>query len=149
MATKTADTNPVAEFGRQALAALSLNPAAAPQVHQFWEIQEKLLDETEAFSKRWFERRHDAARSALRTSAALFGDGRADIGAAAKAMQDWQAQSAERLAEDLRDWFDMCTRCMGHCATGEADAGRETLETVTQTAAEVADIARVKHATPV
>ena len=145
MATKTAQPNPVTDFGRQALAALSLNRVAAPQAHQFWEIQEKLLDETEAFSKRWFERRHEAARTALRTSAALFGEGRADIGAAAKAMQDWQAHSAERVADDIRDWFDMCTRCMGHFATGEADAGRETLETV----AEVAEIARVKHATPV
>lgn len=145
MATKTADTNPVAELGRQALAALSLNPVAGPQVHQFLEIQEKLLDETEAFSKRWFERRHDAARASIRMSKALFGDGRADIGAAATAMQDWQAQSAKRLAEDIRDWFDLSTRCMGHFATGEADAERETIETV----AEVAKIAHVKHATPV
>lgn len=145
MATKTAQPNPAADFGRQALAALSLNPVAGPQVHQFWEIQEKLLAETEAFSKHWFERRHEAARTAIRTSKALFGDGHADIGAAAKAMQDWQAQSAERLAEDIRDWFDLGTRCLGHFATGEADAGRETLEGV----AEVAKIVQVKHATPV
>ncbi len=144
MASTKSDTTAIPDLGREALAALALNPLAGPQFHQFWEVQEKLLAEVETFSKHWFERRHEAARTALRASSDLFSQGRVDPGAAAKAMQDWQAHSAERVAEDIREWLDLCTRCAGHFVRGEVSANRETLETVS----EVAKKATAKHATP-
>lgn len=145
MAKKQSETTATPDFARQALAAFSVNPLAGPQVHQFWEVQERILGEAEDFSRHWFERRHEAARAALRTTAALFEDGRPNPGAAVKAMQDWQTHSAERIAADIREWVDLCSRCAGHLANGEVSANQEALEALSETAGK----ATGKHATPV
>ncbi|MDE4173733.1 hypothetical protein PXK01_06175 [Phaeobacter sp. PT47_59] len=127
-----------------AQALLSLSPLAGPQLHQFWEIQEKLLKETEAFTKHWFERRHTAARTALQATAAIFEKSPGDP-AAAKVLRDWQMQSAERVSADIQEWIDLCTRSAEHVASGEAVANKETMDAVSETIKDAGH----RHSTPV
>lgn len=134
----TASTGPV-----QALS--SLSPLVGPQVHQFWDMQERLLNEVETFSKHWFERRHTAARTALQTTAAMFETGTTDPAAAAKALHDWQMQSAERITEDVQEWIDLCTRSAELVTSAEVAANKETMEAVSDTVKDAGH----RHATPV
>ncbi len=126
-------------------ALLSLSPLAGPQVHQFWEMQERLLKEAETFSKHWFERRHTAARTGLQTTAAMFETCTSDPAAAGKALHDWQMQSAERITEDVQEWIDLCTRSAELFASAEVAVNRETMETVSETIKDAGH----RHATPV
>ena len=124
---------------------LAVSPLMAPQMEQVWKAQEGLLDETEAFTRAWFDRRHEAARSALETVRKINGNG-SDPAAAMQAITDWQRHSIERMTEDIQQFAEMCSRCVGRIASAETRAAEETLEEIgerTKTAA-----AR-KHATPV
>ncbi|MDW4551169.1 hypothetical protein R5H32_17540 [Defluviimonas sp. D31] len=145
MAKPKPDTNPAMDFGRQAMAAFGLNPLAGPPVHQFWEVQEKLLDEVEEFTRLWFARRHAAARTAIEASKAAMESGGSDPTAALRMVSEWQAHSVERLAEDIQQWAELCSRCAGHLAIGEVAAGEEALERASKEIAK----AEAKHATPV
>ncbi|KUJ73617.1 hypothetical protein AVO45_13515 [Ruegeria marisrubri] len=116
-------------------AASSVNPLLKPQIEQFWDAQEKFLDETERFAHHWFERRHEAIRTALTAARAATAEGRADPAKAMEAMLDWQRHSMERLVEDAREWLDTMSRCASYATETEAEAVEETLE-------EAAEIAR-------
>ena len=45
------------------------------RMEQFWKAQDAILEETEAFSKAWFERRHEATRQAVEAVHKLNGEG--------------------------------------------------------------------------
>lgn len=60
------DDSAIADLIKQTQGAVALNPILGPQIEQFWQAQEKMLQEAEAFTKHWFERRHSAAKSALK-----------------------------------------------------------------------------------
>lgn len=145
MAKSKTASDTISDMNRQALAAFRLNPVIGPHVHQFWQVQDKLLKEAEEFSKHWFARRHQATRSALKVSEEAIGEGASDPTTVMKAMNEWQAHSAERVAEDIQEWIDLCSRCAGHLASGEAVASRESIEKASE------EIALVKkeHADPV
>lgn len=115
---------------------LPLNPVLAPQIGQFWEAQEKILAEAEAFTRHWFERRHDATRTALEAAqkAALAGSGNPTE--AMQAMTEWQRHSMERMAEDAREWFEMVSRCASQVTEGEAEAVGESVKEATEMARE-------------
>ncbi len=123
-------------------------PAGAlmgPQMKQFWKAQERILNEAEAFARHWFARRHEAALGALKACEQAAEANPADAVGALQAFRDWQAHSAERMAEDMREWAELWARCAGHMVNSEVGAGAETLEEIQREAAEL----HAKHATPV
>ena len=144
MATKET-TTALSDLMSQARGMLALNPMIAPQLEQFWRAQDEVLDEAEAYSKAWFERRHDAAQSALETVRKVGGNG-SDPAAAMQAMVRWQQLSFQRMAEDMQQWVDLCTRCAARVTDAEMEAGKESLDEVEKRAKSTA---KSKHATPV
>lgn len=118
-----------AEMMKQAQGLFALNTTITPQMERFWKAQDGLLEETEAYSRRWFERRHEAARSAIDALHRADGNG-ADPSAAMQAMADWQQHSLQRLTEDMQQWMDLCSRCAtrmtdGRMASGTDGAGKQ------------------------
>ncbi|UWQ64829.1 hypothetical protein K3723_19310 (plasmid) [Leisingera caerulea] len=107
--------------------AMQFNPMYKPQVEQFWNVQEKLLDEAEVFARHWFERRHEAARTALDTARTIASDGPEAPVSVAEAFAEWQRHSAERIAEDGQEWLGMMSRCARYMSDTEADAVEETI----------------------
>ncbi|SDC49277.1 phasin family protein [Ruegeria marina] len=99
----------------------------SPQMEQFWDAQEKLLSESERFTRHWFERRHEAIRTALDAARTATSSERADPAKAMEAMLDWQRHSVERLVEDAREWFDTVSRCADYVTKTEAEAVGETI----------------------
>ncbi len=116
----------IPEMIQQVQRAFGSSPLAAPQMEEFWKAQEQLLDEAEAFSRHWFERRHVAARTAMETARELREDGAGDPGSAMKAMGDWQAESVQRMVADWQEWLELCQRCAGHMSAGGMEAQRES-----------------------
>ena len=90
-------------------------PAMAPQMEQFWNAQDSILDDVEGFTQGWFERRHEATRSALEAIREANGNG-TDPSAAMMVIANWQRHSMERMTEDIRQWTELCARCAGHMA---------------------------------
>ncbi len=139
------ETNPLAEMMQRTKGMFAVNPMIAPQQEHFWKAQDRILDETEAYSKAWFARRHEAARSALETVHRISGNG-SDPSAALQAMANWQQGSFKRMAEDMQQWVDLCTTCAGRVAEAEVEAGREGADELARRSKSVAG---TKHATPV
>lgn len=138
-------TKAFSDLMSQARGMLAVNPMIAPQMEQFWKAQDEVLEEAEAYSKAWFERRHDAAQSALETVRKVGGNG-ADPAAAMQAMVEWQQHSFQRMAEDMQQWVDLCTRCAARVSDAEMEAGKESLEELEK---RTKSAAKQKHATPV
>ena len=124
---------------------LALNPVIGPQMEEYWKAQDRILEETEAFSKAWFERRHAAAQSALEAVRKTNGNG-ADPSAAMQAMVDWQQGSVRRMAEDMQEWMELCSRCASRVTQAEIDAGKEGAG---EAAKRTTSAAKTTKATPV
>ena len=86
---------------------MAANPILGPQVEQFWKAQDGILKDVESFSRDWFERRHEAAQTALEAVRKVNGNG-ADPAAAMRTMMDWQKHSFQRLADDMQQWVELC-----------------------------------------
>ncbi|SDZ60029.1 Phasin protein [Jannaschia faecimaris] len=140
-----ADDSALTELMKQTQAAVTLNPMLRPQIDQYWQMQEKMLREAEAFTKHWFERRHTATETALKASKDAMSGG-SDPTDALKTMSDWQQHSMERLVEDFREWVELCSRCAGHVTRAEVEAEVDGLK---RTAKQVAASTNTKHSTPV
>ena len=141
---KSDDTSLV-DLMKQRQAAVTLTPMLRPQIEQFWQAQEKMLREAQAFTEHWFERRHDATKTAIKAVENVTNGG-SDPSEALKSMSDWQRHSVERVMEDFREWAHLCTRCAGHVTTAEVEAEKEGLE---KAAKLVKSASTTKHATPV
>jgi len=63
-----------------------------------------------------------------------------------RAMMDWQQESFRRMAEDLQQWVEMCSRCAGRMADAEVAAGKHGAE---EAAKRTKSAARTNHSTPV
>ncbi|WP_371059426.1 hypothetical protein [Rhodosalinus sp. 5P4] len=126
-------TGGIPEMMQQVQRAFGSSPLAAPQMEEFWKAQEQLLDEAEAFSRHWFERRHVAARTAMETARELREGGASDPGSAMKAMGDWQAESVQRMVADWQEWLELCQRCAGHMSAGGMDAQSENTASARKT----------------
>jgi len=120
----------------------------APQFEQFWKVQDAILEDAEAYSKAWFERRHDAAQSAMDALRGATGNG-ADPAAAMQTMVTWQQQSVRRMSDDMRQWLDLCTRCAARVTDAGIAAGKDTDDAPGGTGARPASTASPKQATPV
>jgi len=135
----------------QAKAMLAFNPMMGPQVEQFWKMQENVLQDAEAFSRGWFERRHEAAQSALDATREVAGNGAteptsAQRASAQRAVTDWNRHSLERMTEDFQEWMKFCTKCAGHFSKAELQAGEQEMEEVKKATAAAE---KSKHSTPV
>ncbi|WP_343079689.1 hypothetical protein [Ostreiculturibacter nitratireducens] len=146
MAKPESDTNPVAEMVRQAQEFLAANPMIGPQVRQFWDAQENILNEAEQYAHHWFERRHEATQTALEAAKRMTSVSASDPAHAMTALAEWQTHSLERLAEDVQEWVTMCSRCAGYLTASELEAGKEAVE---ETARKAGLSGKAKHATPV
>lgn len=104
-----------------------MNALVSPQMEQFWDAQEKLLSESERFTRHWFERRHEAIRTALDAARTATSAERPDPAKTMEAMVEWQRHSVERLVEDAREWFDTVSRCADYVTKTEAEAVEETI----------------------
>lgn len=116
-----------------------------PQMTQFWRAQDRILSEFEAFARHWFARRHEATKAALLACERAAAANQTDAAGAVAAFREWQAHSAERMAEDMREWMDLWTRCAGHLVRGEVGAGADTLDELRKQSAEF----HSQHAMPV
>lgn len=140
-----ADESVFSDLLRQTQAVMVINPMIRPHVEQFWQAQEKMLQEAETFSAHWFARRHVATQTALDTVHSIAGDGVSEPAAAMQAMSDWMRQSTLRMSEDIREWTALCTHCAGYATRAEFEAEKEGIE---KTAKQLQESTR-KHATPV
>ena len=129
----------------QARAMMAASPAIAPQMEQFWKAQDGILQDTEAFSRAWFDRRHQAAQTALEAVQTACGNG-ADQSAALRAMAAWQQGSVQRLADDMQEWVDLWSRCAGRITKAEVDASAQGAKEVAKRAHSPTT---ARHATPV
>ena len=129
-------TNLVDVFKQMQPPSLGSSPFNA-QIEQFWDAQEKMLEETEVFAKHWFERRHEAVRSALQAARTASSANPSDPSKALQSMADWQRNSAERLVADAQEWFETVTRCAAYVAETEAEAVEKTVDDVTSAAEKV------------
>jgi hypothetical protein len=140
------DSATIMDFFRQAPTLFAVNPMIGPQVEQFWLAQQQILREAESFSEHWFDRRKAAAETALDVAREMSANGGSNPAASLETMTQWQRHSMERVAEDFREWVELCSRCAGHVATAEVTAEKDGLE---KTAKSAASAAKAKHATPV
>jgi len=141
MTQSKSNTPTIAGMVRQMQELAGFNPLATPlngtQVEHFWEAQDNILRDAEAFARNWFERRHTATRTAIDASRQATGSGVSDPGAAVRAIADWKVHSMERIAEDFGEWFDLWSNCAAHLSRAEAEAGEAALEKTAKTAGKV------------
>ena len=134
MTASKSSPSSITDMVRQSQAMFAMPLVGAPQAEHFWEMQENMLSDSEIFAKHWFERRHTATRTAMKTAKEIADTGPADPATAMKAVTDWQAHSMARIAEDFREWLDLCSRCAGHMGRAELDAGEDGLKQVAKSA---------------
>lgn len=139
------ESKKVGDLMEQFQGMLALNPAIGPQMEEFWKAQDRILEEAEAFSKAWFERRHDAARTALEAVRKANGNG-SDPSAAMQAMVDWQQQSFRRMASDMQEWVELCSHCAARMTQAEIEAGKDGAD---ESAKRAKSAAKTTKATPV
>lgn len=130
---------------KRARGMLGVNPMIGPLMDHIREAQDDVLNEIEAFAQDWFERRHEATRTAFDTVREMHSDG-VDPGAVTQAIVAWQQGSVQRLAEDVQLWVDLCARCAGKVTKAELEAGKEGVE---KAARQAKSAAKTGHATPV
>lgn len=130
-----ATTAQFAKLFQNMQATVPVNKLMEPQIEQFWDAQDKILNETQRFMMHWFARRHEAIRSGLNAARAATAEKQSDPAAVMTVMMDWQKHSAERLAEDARDWFETMSRCAEYVVKTEKAVLDETMS-------EAADVAR-------
>lgn len=125
--TTTDMTDLVANLGKSMQGAVAANPAIATQAEHFWQTQEQLLKTAEAYTRHWFERRHEATRSAMAAARKAAETDGSNPEATMQIVTDWQRHSMERMVEDAREWLEMMTRCAGIAAVGEIEAAEEVM----------------------
>src|SRR5262245_63878995 len=83
--------------------------------HRFWENQDKILDNMQAFSNSWFARRHTGTRSATECSDRMCGtQTMVDL---MQAYQDWARGAFERMMADGLAWQQQIIAASGVLAS--------------------------------
>lgn len=108
--------------------AMSANPLVAPQAEHFWHTQEQLLEAAETFTRSWFDRRHEATRTAMIAARRAAEKEASNPNEALQTVAEWQRHSMERMVEDAREWLDMITRCASIAAVSEVEAAEDVLK---------------------
>lgn len=114
-------------------------------LQQFCDIQERLLSDSEIFTRHWFERRHGDLRTALQLATDLSEKTPGDPMVAAQLLRDWQMRTTESLNVEMQEWIALWTRSAEHLALGEAAATTEAMTAVSERARDTGH----RHATPV
>jgi len=122
--TPNRQTNGLAVFQAHFLA----TPAGEHLALHFWQAQEGILKETEEFMKSWFQRRHEAAHTALRACADTETTTPQNPASVAQTIATWQSLSMQRIAEDALDCTNMMSRCTTLLLNTEAEATKELME---------------------
>lgn len=131
--------NPMSGFMESMKSAQHLfaaNPVASPYGRHFWEAQERMLKEAEAYSTAWFQRRHEATQAAMKASEDLAASGAKDPALVLETMAQLRAKSMERLAADARECAEMIGRCAGMLVNEQAtamDEAKKNVEKATKT----------------
>ncbi len=140
----SSSTTPFADLIGDAGGLMAMNPMMAKQAERFWKAQDGFWADLEAYNRGWFDRRHEAAATALEVVHRVNHNG-TDPTPAMRAMIDWQQQSMLRLHADAQQWAELCSRAVRRIMTAELEAGRTAMDEVAKrTSAEA-----VQHATPV
>ena len=123
---KTDQTEQMTRFFAQLWTAPAAGGPAAmmPMTKAMLESQDQILSETERFMQHWFERRHEAARSAAEAAATLAQDP-TDFANASQTIGGWYAHSAERLTKDAQECADVMARCGAHLAAANGGAAED------------------------
>lgn len=116
-------------------AAPVMAPAMAPALRRLFETQDRILGEVEAFSRHWFERRHEAARSAVEAAGRIAENGSDDPAEAQRLVGEWCSHSAERLSQDAQEGLNLIVTCTSHMVQG----GTAAVEAQGAAAAEVGE----------
>ena len=103
--------NPLVDVFKHMQSSATTNPFLGPQLEQFWDTQEKMLKETEVLAQHWFERRHEAVRTALEAARSA---STVDPSKVMETMAQWQKLSADRLVADAQEWIETVTRCAAY-----------------------------------
>ena len=80
------------------LSAPEILTSSKENARRFWESQERILDNMQAFANGWFERRHTGALSAREAAERMCGTG--TIVGLIQAYQDWTRGTFERIMAD-------------------------------------------------
>lgn len=131
---KSSFSNPLVDIFKQMQPTTTANPFLGAQLEQFWDTQEKSLKEAEAFAQHWFERRHEAVRTALEAARSASAADPTDPAKALQSIAEWQKHSAERLVADAQEWFETVARCAAYAAETEVEAVEKTMDDVASTA---------------
>lgn len=123
MATDKTQTG-ITDLMQQTQELFRMNGAAAPQVAQFWQMQENMLKQTETFARHWFEHRHEATESALKALREMNSTNGSDPTAAMRAISEWQRGSFERMNADLQEWMTLCTHATQQAAAAQGEAAQ-------------------------
>src|SRR5215510_3691189 len=76
----------------------AISPTLGDNARRFWEMQDKILDNMQAFSNGWFERRHTGTHSAYETAQRMCGTNTmVDM---IQVYQDWARGAFERIMAD-------------------------------------------------
>lgn len=124
-------------------AAWALNPMIAPQVRQFWQVQQDMLERAETFGQEWCARRHEAVETTVDTINTMVGDG--DTTEKLQAFSEFYGQAIRHASEDFYGAFALGTLCANDITRAEIMAEQEGIE---KTAEQISSTKR-KHATPV
>lgn len=123
---------------------LSWNAMALSQAEQFWKMREAILKDSEAFSKAWYKRRHEATKSAMKATKDMLSS--KDPVAAVHLIAVWQRHSVERMSDDVQQFNELTANCASRILNAEKAleaAERETVAKGTGVAG------KTRHATPV
>jgi hypothetical protein len=128
MSHKSQNYKDLADFFKPMQVGMSMNPFLSPQIEHFWNAQEKMLDAAELYSQHWFQRRHEAARTALKAARSMTSGKAGTPAEMMRSLVEWQLHSMERLAEDAREWLDLVSTSTGQFSREETKAVSEGME---------------------
>ncbi len=103
-------------------AAPAMAPTMAPAMRRMFETQDRILDEVEVFARHWFQRRHEAARSAVDAAGRIAENGAEDPAEAQRLVGEWCSHSAERLSKDAQEGLHLFFTCTSHMVQGGVEA---------------------------
>ncbi|MCI2393912.1 phasin family protein [Aliiroseovarius sediminis] len=107
------DISAFTDMMKQTQDMMTANPMMGAQMTNVFETQQKFLQEAQTFSEHWFDRRKQAAETAMQAARDIVDAGSAEPSVVLNVMSEWQQHSMERMAADFQEWVDLCSRCAG------------------------------------
>lgn len=124
MAKEQSQTD-ITDMARQAQALFKMDGVTAPQFEQLMKMQQGMLEQAEAFTQHWIERRQEAVETAIEALNGMNSDGKPDPAVAIRAITDWQRGSFERLTADYQEWMKLCMKATQLAASQHIEAAED------------------------